>query len=439
MVNGYDIAYGLGLGLTAPVWLMVPKARRKVLKALAQRMGQVEPRVDTSAPTILIHAVSVGELNATPKLVAMLEEARPELRFVISTTSETGFARANQLYGKHERATVIRYPLDFSSAVQRTLDALRPVAVVLLELEVWPNFVRECRRRNVPVLVVNGRMTAVSFPRYKRAAPLTRRMFATLAAVCAQEQTYADRFIALGAVPDRVRVTGTMKFDTAQVADRIEGADELAAAVWLNPTSERIWVCGSTGPGEEEIVLDTYRSLRPTHPTLRLAIIPRHPERFGDVAKLIESAGFPVVRRSNPQPVPAGYPPSAPAVVLGDTMGELRKFYSLAEVVLVCRTLVDLGPSQHGSDMIEPAALAKPVIVGPFTGNFTEVMNAFRSASAMVEIAAPDELGDAVRRILSDRQAATSMGTSAQSVVRSQQGATARHVEAILAHLPQPS
>jgi 3-deoxy-D-manno-octulosonic-acid transferase len=227
-----------------------------------------------------------------------------------------------------------------------------------------------------------------------------------------------------------------MKFDTAQVADRIDGADELAAAVGLDPAAGPIWVCGSTGPGEEQIVLDAYRTLLAAHPTLRLAIIPRHPERFGEVAKLIESAGFPLVRRSNSKPDISDVKFAAP-VVLGDTMGELRKFYSLADVVLVCRTLVDLGPSQHGSDMIEPAALAKPVVVGPFTGNFTEVMNAFRGERAMVEVGGgPGELAGAIDALLRDPGEASAMARRARAVVRREQGATDRHVEVILHHLP---
>jgi 3-deoxy-D-manno-octulosonic-acid transferase len=252
--------------------------------------------------------------------------------------------------------------------------------------------------------------------------------------VCAQEPTYAERFIALGSPRDRVRVTGTMKFDTAQVAERIEGADLLAEELGLHPASETVWICGSTGPDEEQLVLDAYRALRAKHPSLRVAIIPRHPERFAEVAKLIESSGFPLIRRSSPKPDISNLN-SKTAVILGDTMGELRKFYSLGDVVLVCRTLVDLGPSQHGSDMIEPAALAKPVIVGPFTGNFTEVMNAFRAANAMLEVRNLDSLIDVIAGVLADPDASAAMGRRAQDVVRREQGATDRHVEVILDHL----
>jgi 3-deoxy-D-manno-octulosonic-acid transferase len=223
-----------------------------------------------------------------------------------------------------------------------------------------------------------------------------------------------------------------MKFDNAHVADCIDGADGLAKAVGLRPGAEPIWICGSTGPGEEPIVLDAYRSLLSKHPKLRHVIVPRHPERFDEVARLIESAGFPLLRRSNPKSEISNL--KSP-VILGDTMGELRKFYSLADVVLVGRTLVDLGPRQHGSDMIEPAALAKSVIMGPFTGNFAEPMNAFRAARAIEEIQMPDELASVVDRLLSDSAESVAMGRRAQDVVRQGQGATQRHVDLILEQL----
>jgi 3-deoxy-D-manno-octulosonic-acid transferase len=459
MANAYDIAYRLGLVASAPVWMIPRKSREKVLRALRERTGRGLPPRDTSRPAVMIHAVSLGEMNATRALVCQLGERDARLQFVVSATTDTGFARARELYGADPRVSVIRYPLDFSGAIRRVLDALRPSVVVLMELEVWPNFVRHCCARGIPVVLVNGRLTEASFRGYRRARPLLRRTFARLAVVCVQEEAYARRFTALGVPPDRVRVTGTMKFDTADVTDRVAGDDELARALGLAPLragdaqppspgtpgegggegadadDAPIWVAGSTGPGEEEIVLRVYRELLKQHPGLRLAIIPRHPQRFDDAAKLIEAQGFPLLRRSsNPQSAIRN-PQSAP-VLLGDTMGELRRFYSLATVVFVGRTLVDLGPKQHGSDMIEPAALAKPVVVGPFTGNFAEVMSRFRDAGAMVEVADEAGLLRATSALLADRTRAATIGGKAQAVVAAGKGSTARHVEVILAHLP---
>jgi 3-deoxy-D-manno-octulosonic-acid transferase len=431
VINGYDIAYGLGVGVSAPFWLLKPSARRKVLKALRERMGQDLPGGATH-PAVLIHAVSLGEMNATRAMVRGLAESRPDLRFVISTTTDTGFTRGREIYGSDPRVSLIRYPLDFSSAVVRVLDRFDPRVVVLMELEVWPNFVLHCERRRIPVLLVNGRLTPSSFRNYRLGGPLVRRMFRRLSLVCAQEPRYAERFLALGGAPDRVRVTGTMKFDTAQIADRIEGSDQLARDLGLRPGQEPVLVCGSTGPGEEQFLLDIYRHLLGNHSSLRLVLVPRKPERFDEVADVIRGAGFGLVRRSKPD---ASDPASGNPVILGDTMGELRKFYSLADVVFVGRTLVDLGQRQHGSDMIEPAALAKPVIVGPFTGNFAEVMARFRAADAMREVKTAEELRAQIALLLSDRTTAISMGHRAREVVRNEQGATARHVELILANL----
>jgi 3-deoxy-D-manno-octulosonic-acid transferase len=403
-----------------------------VLGAFRQRMGQVSPR-DNAHPAILLHAVSLGEVNATTALVRMLREQRPELHYVISTTTQTGWDRARQLYGNDADVTLIRYPLDFSHAVERVLDALHPALVVLMELEVWPNFLTRCKKRGIPVILANGRLTTRSFTRYKLVRPIAAAMFRRLDVLCVQDETYGQRFIELGAPPERVNVTGTMKFDSALVADRVQGDEELARAIGLRCSPDPVWVCGSTGPGEEEIILRQYRELLPHFSRLRLVIVPRKPERFDEVASLIESFRFRVVRRSRHVPQPAD--PPIPPVILGDTMGELRSFYSLATVVFVGRSLVDLGSRQHGSDMIEPAALAKPIIVGPFTANFAGPVRKLRSAEAILEADDGPSLGESVRVLLHTPSEATAMGRRAQDVVRREQGATARHVEAILVSL----
>jgi 3-deoxy-D-manno-octulosonic-acid transferase len=433
MPNIYDILYGAGVTISAPVWLLRGRTRRKVFSAFRNRMGHVDARPGTE-PLILIHAVSLGEINATRKLVDELSKRRPDLYFVVSSTTETGFKQGLSLYRNMPRVKVVRYPLDFSTAVRRLLDRVRPSLAVLMELEVWPNFIAQCEQRDIPVVLVNGRLTEGSYRNYLRAAPFTRPMFSRLSAVCVQEKVYADRFTHLGARKDRVKVTGTMKFDTALVADRIDGDEELAESLGLKP-GEPLWVCGSTGPGEEAIVLDVYRQLLQKHPALRLAIIPRKPERFDEVAALIKESGFELVRRSEVAGGKVGFV-SHKAVILGDTMGELRKFYSLAAAVFVGRTLVDLGKKQHGSDMIEPCALAKPVVVGPYTTNFAEVMNAFREHKAIAEASNAEELLRTIETWLANPSAARDMAQRSQEIVKRQRGATQRHIDAILQFLP---
>lgn len=438
MINLYDIAYAAGVGLAAPVWLLRAKTRKKVLKAFAERMGQALPPRDTTKPAVMIHAVSLGEMNATRGLVSRLRELRPDVQVIISATTETGYARALELYANPEHAghvAVIHYPLDFTRGINRVLDRLRPGLVALMELEVWPNFILQCTRRSIPIVVVNGRMTELSFGKYRKIRPVMARTLRRIAHICTQDEANASRFRTLGVEGGRISVTGTMKFDTATVADRIPGDEDLARAVGLEPGKHPVLVCGSTGPGEEQIICRVLRQALPKYPDLRTIIVPRHPDRFGEVAELLRNEGFAVLRRSTGKVEPANGEATVPPIILGDTMGELRKFYSLATVVIVGRTFVDLGPRQHGSDMIEPAALAKPVIVGPWTTNFSEPMARFREADAIVEADSPDSIQQALDRFLSDPAHGTAVGGRARAVVVQNKGATERHVQVILAHL----
>jgi 3-deoxy-D-manno-octulosonic-acid transferase len=368
-------------------------------------------------------------MNATRELVKQLQQVRPDLHVVITTTTVTGFDRGRQLYGGKSTVTLARFPLDFTVAVNRLLNTMTPCLIVLMEGEIWPNFLRQCERRKIPVLLVNGRISEAAFARYRKIKFITRQMLRRLAGICAQDAVYADRFIALGAPRDRIQITGTMKFDTAQIASKVDGDSTLEGELRLGTGEVPIWVCGSTGPGEEEILLGAYRTLLITHPTLRLVIVPRKPERFDEVAAIIQSAGFPLVRRSSHVPCAGN------SVVLGDTMGELRKFYSLANVVFVGRSLVNLGSRQWGSDMIEPAALAKPVVVGPWTHNFAEAVRSFKTAQAIVEVTGESALVKTIDRWINDTTEAAELGRRAQEVVRENQGATARHVAVILRYL----
>jgi len=432
MWNHYDIAYYLGLGLAAPYWLVVPKARRKVLKALVDRNGFV-PRRDPNTPAILIHAVSLGEMNATRSLVTVLQRERPDLHFVISTTTDTGYERGQELYGRNPAVTLIRFPIDFKSAVERTLDAIQVSLVVLMEGEIWPNFLKACEKRGIRVLLVNARLSASAYKRYGLVRPVTAGMLRRLHGIAAQDHTYAKMFVDLGAPSGRVVVSGTMKFDTAITIGGVPGASTLAHEMGLDPTSQRIWVCGSTGPGEEEIALRVYRDQLMKHPKLRLVIVPRHPQRFDEVAQLIDSHRFQVIRRSEHRRADLNAP--IPPIYLGDSMGELKKFYYMAEVVFVGRSLVDLGPRQHGSDMIEPAALAKPTIVGPYTGNFADAMRRFTEANAMSVVSDEEQLGKTLDLLLTNAGDAIAMGKRALGVVMNNQGATIRNAEVILGEL----
>jgi 3-deoxy-D-manno-octulosonic-acid transferase len=465
MPTPYDLIYKLGLWGTSPLWWSMPKARAKVRDALSTRSGHVGQR-EGKQPALLLHAVSMGELNAARTLIDLLRSSRPDLHLIITTTTTTGHARALELFGNRDGFTVLRFPIDLSGAIQTMLDALRPDVVVLMELEVWPNFLSICRKRNIPVVIANGRITAPSFRKYKLLGPLCKSMFRKLRFVCAQDHVYADRFQQLGVAPENLHTLGTMKFDSATISDRIEGDTELALDMGIDRTRPLL-VAGSTGPGEEAMLIDVYKKLLARFPDLQLALIPRKPERFNEVAELITASGFACIRRSENRPVTdaitsaksdIGYRKSeidsrspfdsksqitdgGPAlrdrksqIFLGDTMGELKKFYSLATLVFVGRSLVDLGPKNHGSDMIEPAALAKPTIVGPHTGNFEEPMRALLAGNAITVVQTADHLTTTLTHWLQNPTHA--QGHRAQQVVASQLGSSQRHLELLLPLLP---
>jgi len=459
-----NLVYLLGAVFYAPVLLFQMIVQRKNRRGWRERFGHWAIR--PGGRRIWIHAVSLGEINATPALVRKLQERLPGAEFVLSTTTDTGYARACSLYG---RERVFRFPLDFSWVVRRVLARVQPSLIVLMELEVWYNLVQSAGRRGVPVIVVNGRLTERSRRRFGWIAPAARSMFRCLTWVGAQDETIARRFVELGVPADRVEVTGSMKWDTTTLADRVDGADRLAAALGINPDVP-LWVCGSTGPGEVEILLDAWAALLRSNPPLQLAIIPRKPERFNEVADLVQRRGFPCLRRSEcpdaPEPrapaldVPteSGGPGSARAdvplaldragekaslhpvsgatdvspvpsradesVILGDTMGELRKFYSLAQVVFVGRSLVPMG----GSDPMEVAALGKPLLVGPHMENFAAAVAELSAAGVVQVVRSSEELASAVRKLAADPQTGADLGRRAQAVVRRNQGATDRTV-----------
>ncbi len=384
-----------------------------------------------------IHAVSLGEVNATHSLVAEIEKRLPDHDIAISATTDTGYAAACKQYAPRH---VFRYPLDFSCVVGRTLDHIRPRAIILMELEVWPNLVTLAGRRGIPILIANGRVTEErSMRRFRKPfiRSLARRMFGGITFAGVQDETYAARFEELGVPRERVVVTGTMKYDTALVADSIPGDEALAQAMDID-RERPLFVAGSTGPGEEAMILDAFGRLKADHPGLQLAIIPRKPERFAEVAKVIEAAGYVCTRRSQRPDLggqdarvarldagPSSRDESRGAVLLGDTMGELRKFYSLADVVFVGRSLVPMG----GSDLMEVAGLGRAMCFGPHVENFTDVAEKLLAAHACVQVRSVEELAPALDRLLRDPEAAGKLGPAAQEVVRRNVGATSRTVD----------
>lgn len=394
--------------------------------SLGERLGAVPSR-PVSGHCVWIHGVSLGEINATRTLVAELHRRVPDCAIVVSSTTNTGLARARQLY---PRLTVFRFPLDFSPILNRAMEALRPSILVLMELEIWPNLGEVAHDRGVPLIIANGRVTSERTMKWFRKPVLrhlARRMFGRIRWVGAQDEIYAARFRDLGVPAENVMICGSLKYDAADVSERVEGQEALADAMTID-SRKPLLVCGSTGDGEEDQILAAYARILRTVPDLQLAIIPRKPERFDHVASLIAERGYTCLRRSGKPPLVPPRVPSPRAVFLGDTTGELRKFYGLASVSFVGRSLVPMG----GSDMIEAAALGKPVLFGPHTENFAEAVNLLKNAQACEVVADADELAVACERLLGDCERGRAIGAAARQAILARRGATRTTVDSIL-------
>lgn len=423
----YDVLYLVAALLIGVPYALLRRWRRGPGSlSLGERLGAVPSR-PVSADCVWIHGVSLGEINATRTLVAELHRHAPDCAIVVSSTTNTGLERARELY---PRLTVFRFPLDFSPALNRAMERLRPSILVLMELEIWPNLGEVAHDRKIPVIIANGRVTSDRSMRWFRLPglrQLAHRMFARIRWVGAQDQTYAARFRELGVPHESVVVCGSLKFDAADASERIEGQEALADAMTID-RRKPLLVCGSTGDEEELLILAAYERLLEFAPELQLAIIPRKPERFDDVARLIAQCGFTCLRRSGKPPLVPPEVAAPRAVFLGDTTGELRKFYALATINFVGRSLVPMG----GSDMIEAAALGKPLLIGPHTDNFAEAVAVLKAAGACEIVADAGELASACRNLICDAERGKAMGAAAREVVLGGRGATQKTVEAIL-------
>ena len=416
-----DLLYLLAAAAYSPVVVYRAVRHKRYRTGWDQRLGKITRRSPTKK-CIWLHAVSVGEVNAAKTIVKELENKFGNFEIIISTTTDTGFARATNLFSENHQ--VFYFPFDFSWIMRRAFSNIRPAICLLMELEVWPNFVQIAQQSNVPVIVVNGRMSNKSFSGYKKIRPIANKIFRKISLILAQTEQYAQRFKELGCPDEKVIVTGSLKYDTAQITDNVEGSDALAAQ--LNIGNERLWVAGATGNDEEKILLDVYQNLKQQNQfsNLRLAIVPRKPERFDEVAQLIERKGFPLIRYSQIKNNTAPPPANNRVVILGDTMGDLRKFYSLATIIFVGRSLVPMG----GSDMAEAAALGKCTIFGPHAFNFKQTVDALLADTGAIMVKDKQELLQTMQKCLSDSGFAQSVAKKGQEVIRKNQGATAKSI-----------
>lgn len=403
-MNALDIGYAAAGVMTAPIWMR--KQRGDWASRLARGLVALPSR---GMPRVMLHAVSVGEVAALRTLVPLLT---PTLDVVVTATTDTGLARARDLYGSV--ATVARYPLDFSRCVARFLDAVRPDLVALTELELWPNFLAACRRRGIPVCVINGRLSERSFRNYLRLRPVLRGMFAGLEAAAVQDNDYAARFIAMGTPRSRVSVCGSMKWDNAVVREAAPAFTAIADNLGIDPARPVI-VAGSTGPGEEALLYQAWRSLDPSL-GVQLVCAPRKPERFNEAAAALPGC----VRRSLTR---SSGPPQEPGgLFLLDSIGELSSMYGAASVVVVGRSFGDL----HGSDPTEPIGLGKPTIIGPAVADFAAQVRALEAAGGLVR-ATRETLAGALASLLTDTDRAARVAAAGRACILAHQGASAAH------------
>ncbi|MGB7549520.1 MAG: 3-deoxy-D-manno-octulosonic acid transferase [Terracidiphilus sp.] len=417
----YNVALLAALVAGAPWWLWKMATTRKYREGLSERLGKVRLRkVQGGRPLIWLHAVSVGEVLAVSRLVGELDRAFPGLDLVISTTTRTGQALARERFGADR---VFYCPLDLPWAVRAYLNALRPRLLILAETEFWPNLLHGCFRRQIPVAVVNARISDRSWPRYRGLRWLWQPFLSKLGRVLAQSETDAERLEAIGCPPQRVTVAGNLKFD-------VRAAREGEATLQLKARAQnlRLIVAGSTLEGEEAALLEAWPRLLTADPRLAMVLAPRHPERFNAVAALLDQSGIPWVRRSRWNAQPADAPPQvAPGeIVLLDTIGELASVYSLAAVAFAGGSLVPAG----GHNPLEPAQFGVPIVMGPHYANFRAITESLRAREA-IRIAAKDELSETLMKLLQDPAIAQAMGERARQVFDQQAGATERTVRAL--------
>ncbi|HXG12944.1 MAG TPA: 3-deoxy-D-manno-octulosonic acid transferase [Gemmataceae bacterium] len=416
--------YLLNLGYLFALALLSPWLLYKVLTTGKYRRGLLSKSLGCTPPLspgrrAWFHGVSVGEIHLLRQVVARFRQRHPDWDCVISTTTDTGLEEARKRFPD---LPVFYWPLDFSWAVRRALRRVRPDLVVLAESELWPNFLLAAGRQGVPVAVVNGRMSPRSLRRYRRLGPLARWLFARVDLFAMQTAAYADNVCRLGAAPERVQVTGNVKYDGVETDRANPRTQELRRLLNVR-ADDLVWVAGSTQAPEEEIALDIFRRAQADHPHLRLFLVPRQKERFDEVAALLRRSGIPFVRRSAVRP---GAPSPCHPVILVDTIGELGALWGLADVAFVGGSL---DGRRGGQNMIEPAAYGAAVVFGPHVWNFRDTAARLVEAGAAIQVPDAAALDTAVRRLLADAAARERLGAAARRLVLQQQGATERTMD----------
>lgn len=363
---------------------------------------------------IWIHAVSLGESIAAAPLIRELLARYPQLPITVTCMTPTGSERIQALFGSRIQHCYLPYDLPW--ACSRFLRRLQPRLAVIMETELWPNHIHACHKRGIPVALANARLSERSARGYARFSRLTAPMLAELGLIAVQTEAEAERFRQLGARHDCVQVTGSIKFDLTVDPQLLQRATETRQG-WGGGAPRPVWIAASTHAGEDEVVLAAHRRLLGDHPQALLILVPRHPERFEQVYELCRREDFATVRRSRGEAVT-----ESAQVLLGDTLGELMFLYALADLAFVGGSLVANG----GHNLLEPAALGKPLLSGPHLFNFLEIANQLRVAGDLIEVRDAEQLLASLRRLFGDSSEATAMAAAGLGVLRANQGALAR-------------
>ena len=391
------------------------------LSGWARRLGLSVP-VTGAGPVIWIHAVSVGEVQAAVPLVERLSRDHPQHTILISTITPTGAATVRRRFG--DRVLHSYLPYDYPHAVRRFVNAVRPVLLLVMETEIWPNLFQYCTEHGISVVLVNARLSPRSYKGYNRIRCFSRRVIAGISMIGAQSAADGERFIALGASPEKVTITGNMKFDVAVPRDIAGQGRTLRRQLAVD---RPVWIAASTHDGEEQLILAAHCAVLERYPSCLLILAPRHPERCNTVADLVARAGLRTLRKSQ-----TAHYPADTAVVILDTLGELMVYYAAADLAFVGGSLLPCG----GHNVLEPAALGIPVVTGKFVTNFTELNQLLLDHGAELQVDGVQELVDNVTMLLADPERRRRMGQAGMEIVERNRGSTDRVVQLIRVAIP---
>ncbi|WP_162532319.1 3-deoxy-D-manno-octulosonic acid transferase [Candidatus Scalindua japonica] len=393
---------------------------------LNQRFGITTDRTGNK-PGIWVHGASVGEVITAKSIVKRIDEEFPECEIFISATTNTGFSVAEKTFSDKN---VFFLPADLSWITKKVILKKKPNFILLVELEIWPNFLISAYKKKIPVIIVNGRISDRSLKAYRALSYISKDFRKSLTnemnTFCARTELDAQRFRDLGIADKQIFVTGTMKYDN--IPTRIdEGVSKELKGLFHINDDDLVLVGGSTHDGEEEVLVRIYAKLNETYPNLKLILVPRHIERARDVARLIEKMGFVSVRKTEAERSHYEWQKTKKTIILIDTVGDLGKIYSLSNYVFVGKSLIPSG----GQNMMEPAGLGKPVVFGPHTFNFKEETELLLKNDAAKVAKTEVELFETIETFIRDPETAKEMGLKAQKIINEKRGATNRNIEII--------